>query len=120
MSGLIIHADVSPWVDLIDGLTAFHRVTAGLERVLAEAFDLTQEDVHVDTGSLRGSATTMSSFSGTVWEGVLEYGGASPGFPNDPVDYAAFEEARGGAHDFLAVTLEMDDEFQDVMDGFLP
>lgn len=57
--------------------------------------------VHVITGSLRASGRTSSDVTGGVWYGEITYGGPSSGYPNDPVDYADYERARGGEHDFL-------------------
>lgn len=79
-----------------------YRTVGRLEATLHRAFEDTQERVHVVTGSLRGSGKTSSEFDGAGWAGVIEYGGSSSGFVNDPVEYAQYEMARGGDHDFFA------------------
>lgn len=61
-----------------------------LESTLATTYAATELAVPVDTGSLRGSGKISSSVGPARWEGELSYGGASPGFPNDPVGYAWF------------------------------
>lgn len=83
-----------------DRLLDMGRATADLEKVLALQFAAGQAAVHVDTGSLRGSEEIDSDFAGGRWTGIVSFGGASPGFVNDPVDYAIYEAARGGRHDF--------------------
>lgn len=70
------------------------------ERVLALQFAAGQAAVHVDTGSLRGSEEIDSDYATGRWVGTVSFGGPSPGFENDPVDYAVYEAARGGPHDF--------------------
>lgn len=71
-----------------------------LERILAEQFQAGQAAVHVITGSLRASEEIDSDYRAGRWAGQVSFGGPSPGFPNDPVVYAVYEAARGGAHDF--------------------
>ncbi len=71
-----------------------------LERLLAVQFAAAQAAVHVDTGSLRGSQEIDSDYLAGRWHGQISFGGPSPGFVNNPVDYAVYEAARGGAHDF--------------------
>ena len=84
------------------------KVVHALEGVLQAAFLETQAATHVITGSLKSSGRTSSDFTDEkVWEGEISYGGSlyravAPGPPNDPVDYAIYEMARGGAHDFFA------------------
>ena len=83
-----------------DRLLNMGAATTALERILILQFAAGQAAVHVDTGSLRGSQEIDSDYAGGRWVGVISFGGASPGFVNDPVDYAIYEAARGGAHDF--------------------
>lgn len=73
----------------------------GLEVALATSFARTQEAVHVITGSLKNSGDVDSRTAGHTWIGSITYGGPSPGFPHDPVRYAAIERGRGGGHDFM-------------------
>lgn len=73
-----------------------------LRRIMETALMVTQLQVHVDTGSLQASASLKTDMEiGHRWIGVLRYGGESPGI-NNPVDYAIYEKARGGAHDFFS------------------
>lgn len=94
-------------LDRLGGPPSF-KVTHELEAVLQAAFLETQAATHIITGSLKASGTTSSDFTDDrVWEGEITYGGqlhrsAAPGPPNDPVDYAIYEMARGGLHDFFA------------------
>lgn len=76
------------------------RTIGALENVLRSAFVETQAFTHIITGSLKASGRTSSSFEGRTWEGHITYGGPSAG-PNNPVDYAIYERARGGEHDFF-------------------
>ena len=88
------------------------RMISALEDVLDETFLGTQALVHVITGSLRGSGKTSSKYEPGQWSGMIEYGGPSPGFPNNPVDYAIYERARGGSHDFLSNVHLMNERFE--------
>jgi len=91
-----------------------------LEQVLAEVFTMSQTQVHVITGSLRGSGKTASDFDGEQWSGMASYGGPSPGFPNNPVEYAFYEWRRGGAHDFFGQAQLVGSKFSDaIIDGHL-
>lgn len=83
-----------------DRLTDMGRATTDLEHILALQFSAGQAAVHVITGSLRGSETIDSDMVAGRWTGTISFGGAAPGFENDPVDYAVYEAARGGRHDF--------------------
>jgi hypothetical protein len=60
----------------------------GLESILATTFAETQLTTPVDTGSLRGSGKISSEVTEDKWDGAITYGGESPGFPHNPVDYA--------------------------------
>jgi hypothetical protein len=89
---LYIEVDISEVTRELDRLIAEPGTPTvlGLEGVLASTFAATQLTVPVDTGSLRGSGAISSAVAPAFWEGELTYGGDSPGFPNDPVTYAAF------------------------------
>ena len=86
-----------------------------LEGVLLSAFETTQGDVHIETGSLKNSGRTESEETEGGWSGAIIYGGPSAGFPNDPVDYAIYEKARGGGHDFLGSTHLYESVFEDAV-----
>jgi hypothetical protein len=90
-----------------------------LEGVLAGMFQATQQYVHVITGSLRGSGNPESEFSDDKWTGEITYGGASPGFPKNPVTYARHEQGRGPGHDFLRPAVELSPEVGAVVKRFL-
>ena len=74
------------------------------EAILGEQFTQTQARTHIDTGSLKRSGRHKSSMDRKTsrWEGEISYGG--PSTPNNPVDYAHYEQARGGGHDFMRPT----------------
>lgn len=111
--------DVTQWIRLAQRMADVGEAVAELELVLNHAFDDTQEAVHVLTGSLRGSGKVQSNFNGNTWEGEIEYGGSAPGQVNDPVVYAEYERARGGAHDFMAGFDEYQNEFLEAMTRWL-
>jgi hypothetical protein len=77
-----------------------------LEQCLADAFEGSQEAVHVLRGGLKASGVPHTSYAGSTWEGGIDYAG-NPGI---------FELARGddpslnhpeGAHaDFLTKAVE--------------
>lgn len=99
---LRISAHMDNWFDACDALLGPGEETvAALDAVLDAAFVETQFLVHVITGSLRASGRTSSDTSESEWSGEITYGGPSPGFPHDPVDYARSEFGKGGEHDAL-------------------
>jgi hypothetical protein len=102
-----------------------YKVTGKLEAALQKVFMDTQERVHIITGSLKASGKTNTEFDGELWEGEIEYGGElwgppSPGPPNDPVEYAIFEMARGGDHDFFGGIQQYEDDFEDAINEHFP
>jgi hypothetical protein len=98
------------------------KVVHGLELALSAAYADTQARTHIITGSLKASGDVESHFSdGRVWEGTITYGGTlhgapKPGPPNDPVDYAIYEMARGGEHDFFGGLPAFDAMFDAAID----
>lgn len=102
-----------------------HKATIKFEALLHAAFVDTQARTHIITGSLKASGKTSSDFDGDVWEGTIEYGGAlwgvpAPGPPNDPVDYAIYEMARGGEHDFFGGLPGFEDQMGEIIDSLFP
>jgi hypothetical protein len=73
-----------------------------LDVVLELAFELTQRAVHIDTHSLKSSGRWESDTDKIrhTWVGLITYGGPTVG-PKNPVNYAIYERARGGSHDFF-------------------
>lgn len=108
--------DTSQWDHELDRLGELHHAAIeGLEAVLDLAFTATQAVVHIQTGSLKSSGKTESDLHGEVWEGAIEYGGSSNGFPNDPVEYAIYEWERGGTHDFMRPAELFDDAYAEAI-----
>lgn len=93
------------------------KTVLALETALAQTFAQTQADTDVITGSLKASGRTSSEVDRAThtWEGLIEYGGDSPGFANAYVDYAKYERARGGGHDFLRSVRDFDANFREAM-----
>lgn len=92
------------------------KVVAGLEAALHAAFVDTQIKTHIITGSLKASGKTESDFNGdSEWTGIISYGGSSTGV-NNPVDYAIYEMARGGDHDFFRDLQLYDRQFAESID----
>ena len=77
---------------------------AKLDAAHAMNFAIAQAEVDIDTSSLLGSGRQSTSGSKFQWEGRMSWGGSSVGV-NNPVDYAIYELARGGGHDWLGLTL---------------
>ena len=98
--------------DELDRLLEMGFATTALERVLARQFAAGQAATHVVTGSLRGSQDIDSSYAAGVWTGTIAWGGPAPGFENNPVDYAVYEAARGGRHDFREPLQRMSDGYR--------
>lgn len=62
-------------------------------------FANTQQATHVITGDLRASGQLHTGVGADGPEATVTYG-------NSTVDYAEYERARGGSHDFLQVAFE--------------
>lgn len=101
--------DVVRWLDRLED-TPSEPTIAQFEAIAAAMFQTTQLFVHAEgvspsgyvrTGSLRASGKLTSRRRDKGWAMNINYGGSSDGFPNDPVNYAIFELARGGTHDFF-------------------
>jgi hypothetical protein len=102
-----------------------YKSTAALEALLAAAFADTQMRTHIISGSLKASGKTETDFDGDVWSGKIEYGGIlwktqAPGPPNDPVDYAIYEMARGGSHDFFGGLIAFEERIPGILDVDFP
>lgn len=95
-----------------DRLTNMGAAATRLETILARQFQAGQRAVHVQTGSLRGSEEIDSDYRAGRWHGQITFGGASPGFVNDPVVYAVYEAARGGPHDFRQPIVALGGEYR--------
>lgn len=74
-----------------------------LEAALITVFQTTQAQVHVHSGRLRESGRIESHTHGNTWTGEIKYGGGI-----SRVDYAWFEQRRGGTHNFMLVAQHMD------------
>lgn len=100
----IYQVGLGQMIDAVQNVGAhpsFKTVTK-LEATLHAQFLDTQARTHVITGSLKMSGKVASDFHADGnWEGSITYGGAAAGAVNDPVDYAVYEMARGGDHDFF-------------------
>lgn len=96
------------WAVALESMAApLHLPVGEIEVLFRAAFEATQAATHIITGSLKASGHTNTDVTENAWTGQIIYGGAlfgaaSPGPPHDPVDYAIYELARGGEHDFLA------------------
>lgn len=89
------------------------------EVVLEDQFRATQAAVHVITRSLKGSGRSEFKMDNNSWEGEITYGGPSPGFIHNPVDYAEYERERDGNHDFLAPVHGLSEGYIKAMNEFL-
>lgn len=86
--------------------------------VLAQNFALTQRDVHIDTRSLQPSGQqNIEKSTGSGFKGEISYGGETSG-PKNPVRYARFEQQRGGSHNFMRATAEIDEQYLAVVVAF--
>lgn len=97
-----------------------YEATVLLEGVLQEAFADTQAATHVITGSLKASGKTDSDMDNDEWYGTIEYGGSlwsvpSPGPAKDPVEYAVYEMARGGDHDFFGPLVSYEGKVEEIL-----
>jgi len=110
-------------IDEVDRVTLAdepYRLTGPLNEVLLEAFEDTQLRVaspahphvptYAPTGRLAESGRTSTFFDGDTWIGTITYGGEST-----DVDYAIFEMARGGIHDWFAGLPDFGDRYLEVI-----
>ena len=119
MTTYYYYTDFSDVYEALDHLeNPGFKAVAALEGVLALAFADTQAQVHVQTGSLKGSGKTKSKFASEIWAGEVEYGGAALGMIHNPVDYAFYEWRRRGAHNFFSTVGTFDSAYGEaIIDG---
>lgn len=86
-----------------------------LEGMAASGFAATQAATHIITGSLKASGKLSTNYDGKSWDMQVTYGGAAPGAVFDPVRYAIYERARGGAHDFMAPLNAYEPKVEDIL-----
>lgn len=84
------------------------KMSALLNGQLASTFAQTNAFTHVETGSLKESEKIEKTAEPHEWEGQVRFGG--PSTPKD-VDYAIYERARGGSHDFLQPAIDSEPEW---------
>lgn len=114
----------SDWDDVLnelDRLDALPGPDLGehLNFVLLDLLATAKAETHVITGSLKNSGRAeIDTDNDKTWQGRIIFGGPSPGFPHDPVNYAGYERARGGEHDFLRSAFLFHDRFEEtIRDG---
>ncbi len=95
---IIIHSDYSEVYRELDRLEAMPspKMVTNLETALSFGLESTRAQVHVDTGALKASGKESSDVRPGRWEGKFSFGDKA-----QQVDYAIYERARGGAHDFF-------------------
>lgn len=75
-------------------------------RATHDLYEASQDVVHVVSGALKASGRIESEAGLGTLVGVVAYGGGN-------VDYAEYEAARGGSHDYLMrAYLETEDRFK--------
>lgn len=102
MIKIIMNSDYDDMMDSINavGDQPSAKMVLLLNNVLHRGFTFVQEDTHVQTSSLLQSEKSEGGVKYKRWEGKITAGGPSGGV-NNPVDYAIYEKARDGAHDFF-------------------
>lgn len=107
-----IDYDTRDFDDLLDDLEdePGNDTILALESILSTAFAETQAVVHVITGKLRRSGRVSSRVSNGRWEGEITYGG-----PGTGVEYAWYEERRGGHHDYMEPAEGLDEAFAEAI-----
>ncbi len=108
---------------LQDGFTGYDH--ANFARILALGYGRALADVHVETGSLKGSMKfEITESDDDTWEGFISAGGASTG-PKNPVKYA-LEEKEGTSpryggppsHDYFRNLEHIDDDMMGPFTSF--
>lgn len=89
------------------------------EAILVTQFQISQQKVHIQTGSLKNSGKVKSALTQNKWEGSLIYGGLSAGFPHNPVKYAHYEQQRDGSHDFMEGVYSLDVRYGEALESWL-
>jgi hypothetical protein len=89
------------------------------ESILVSQFQMSQQKVHIQTGSLKNSGRLSSSLTKNKWEGSIIYGGLSAGFPHNPVKYAHYEQERDGSHDFMEGVYSLDIRYGEALESWL-
>lgn len=121
MTYFYIEVDISEVEKELDRLIDGPDVTAvvELESLLASQFQITQQTVHVITGSLKNSGKISSHLTKDSWVGQISYGGLSAGFPHNPVKYAHYEQERNGTHNYMAAIYPLDSLYGDAVESWL-
>lgn len=109
---------------LQDGFTGYDHLN--FARILIAGYARAQADVHIETGSLRGSMhAEVSESSPQRWDAELSAGGESAGVKN-PVRYAASEyfgdsPRYGGApaHNYFRNLEHIDDDYMGPVSSFI-
>lgn len=109
---IIIHSDYSDVYNELDRLESMPtpKMVANLETVLEFGFDSVHAGVHVDTGRLKASGKKTSKVNKNDWNGSFSFGEPAAG-----VDYAIYEKARGGDHNFLSPTFILKHMFKEAI-----
>lgn len=89
------YSDVFSELDRLEAMPT-PKMVAGLETVLEIGLQSTRAKVHIDTGALSQSGKSKSKTTTNQWSGAFSFGA-----PEKGVDYAIYEKARGGHHDFM-------------------
>lgn len=98
-----VSEDLERWVR---GLTDFGLDSAALDewyQANDAFFERTQRFVHILSGDLKRSGTMDVEIEGKTLVGATTYGGTQG--TEGPVDYAIYELAAGGSHDFIGRAL---------------
>lgn len=111
-------SDVEKELDrIIDGPNTANVIE--FESILATQFQITQQAVHIITGSLRNSGKISSRMDNNSWQGEITYGGLSAGAVHNPVRYAHYEQERDGSHDYMESIYKLDSRYGDAVEDWL-
>jgi hypothetical protein len=108
MAGRIrITTTLDKWVVAAGKFSSLMEEVSGreLEKAAQATYEASQDEVHIITGSLKGSGRWEVERGRVRTTVRVIYGGPSSG-PISPVDYAIYEQARGGAHDFMGPAVD--------------
>lgn len=121
MSYIYIEVDISDVEKELDRIIDGPNMadTVEFEAILATQFQMTQQTVHIITGSLRNSGKVSSILEPSKWEGKIVYGGLSAGAVHNPVEYAHYEQERDGAHDYMEPIYALDSRYGDAVESWL-
>ena len=99
------------WESFVDGVAGTGRTvqddgSARFRQAAEMMFSMTQTYVHVLSGDLISTGEVIFEQGDGLFQATISYGGKPGAATGRMVDYAEYEIARGGSHDFLGRAMD--------------